>query len=523
MKMTHFITLLALLVAPRPCSAAEWTSLSKALDEPDIHFVTADPASPQRLFAATEKAVYATADGGEHWKRAFSLGSGAPRIRFIRAVRDGAVYAGTDRGLHRSTDGGKHWSLLFQATGEKPNAPLDVLIDPRDPSLLWVATESGLFVLDIRNGLPRRIEEFGRAPVYSLLSRGEALFAATASGIHKSVDAGNIWKPVFAALAAEPVSTTLEQFNVEEITLPAAAPFSSLSYVPGEDAVFAVSSNGLLRGAPASGSWSPVNGQRFESKHITGLAPSASALYVATGKGVYRWDRAEFKEVSEGLATRDVRALSYQANGDYLLAATPQGVYKMVHPELKIDVMPHEMTGPDPRDILKRFDSEPTIADIQNAAIRYAEVHPDKIENWRRAASKRAILPTLSVGADLSQDRNVDVDRGGTGDPDRFIMGPDERSLDWSVGVSWNLGDLIWNDDQTSIDTRSRLMVELRDDVLNDVTHLYYERRRLEIEMALSPTADISLRVEKELKLQELTARIDALTGGYLSRRLECG
>ena len=89
------------------------------------------------------------------------------------------------------------------------------------------------------------------------------------------------------------------------------------------------------------------------------------------------------------------------------------------------------------------------------------------------------------------------------------------------MGFSWNLCNLVWNDDQTSIDTRSRLMVELRNDVLNEVTHLYYERRRLEFEMAMSPVRDLPVELDKEVRLEELTAGIDALTGGYFSRRLQ--
>ncbi|MBI5098349.1 MAG: hypothetical protein HZB30_03800 [Nitrospirae bacterium] len=63
-------------------------------------------------------------------------------------------------------------------------------------------------------------------------------------------------------------------------------------------------------------------------------------------------------------------------------------------------------------------------------------------------------------------------------------------------------------------------MVELRDDILNEVTRLYFERRKMQIEMFLSPHADIKEKTDKELRLQELTSDIDALTGSYLSKRL---
>ena len=205
-------------------------------------------------------------------------------------------------------------------------------------------------------------------------------------------------------------------------------------------------------------------------------------------------------------------------SGD-LYAATSRGVYRFPKPELKFSAEPSgEKLAL--QDLLNHFNNEPTVMEIQRAAIRYAEVYPEKIEAWRHAAMRKAMLPTVSLTGDQGVDHNVDIDRGGTADADKFIVGPSETNRDWHMGVSWDLGDLIWNDDQTSIDTRSKLMVELRGDILNEVTHLYFERRRLQMDTLLYPPKELPLQIEKDLKLQELTADIDALTGGYLTARL---
>ena len=108
--------------------------------------------------------------------------------------------------------------------------------------------------------------------------------------------------------------------------------------------------------------------------------------------------------------------------------------------------------------------------------MRYAEVNPEKIQIGAANALIAPLLPDLSLGYDLGSNENVDLDRGGTGDADQFILGPEERDRQWSVNVGWDVGELIWNPDQTSIDTRSKLMVELRDDLLNQLNHLFYAR-----------------------------------------------
>lgn len=169
------------------------------------------------------------------------------------------------------------------------------------------------------------------------------------------------------------------------------------------------------------------------------------------------------------------------------------------------------------QDVLKKFEGEPTINDVQNAACEYAEVHPDKIKEWRKSANKKAILPNVSVGLDRYVTDYWHWDSGTS--PDTLQKGKD--TVSWDIAMSWDLGDLMWSSDQTAIDVRSKLMVELRDDIMNEVTRTYFERRRLQIEMLASPPKDLRLSLEKELRLQELTADIDALTGNYFSAHIK--
>ena len=63
-------------------------------------------------------------------------------------------------------------------------------------------------------------------------------------------------------------------------------------------------------------------------------------------------------------------------------------------------------------------------------------------------------------------------------------------------------------------------MVQLRNDILDEVTKLYFERRRLAVELERGAFSESEEEL-KHLRLEELTASIDALTGGYMSRRGE--
>ena len=153
---------------------------------------------------------------------------------------------------------------------------------------------------------------------------------------------------------------------------------------------------------------------------------------------------------------------------------------------------------------------ELSIQDIQKEAIKYAEVYPEKISNWRKQARIKALIPELS----LDYDKTVTTALGAS--YDRVQVGP----RDWGLNLKWDLGDLIFSAEQTSIDVRSRLMVQLRDDILNEVTRLYFEYKRLQWELAEN-TPNTKAKKEKELRLEELIALIDGLTNGRLSRSLQ--
>jgi hypothetical protein len=64
-------------------------------------------------------------------------------------------------------------------------------------------------------------------------------------------------------------------------------------------------------------------------------------------------------------------------------------------------------------------------------------------------------------------------------------------------------------------------MVQLRDDILDEVTKLYFERLRVKAELDNLAIEDRKKRFEKELRIAELTANLDALTGGYFSQQIK--
>jgi hypothetical protein len=61
-------------------------------------------------------------------------------------------------------------------------------------------------------------------------------------------------------------------------------------------------------------------------------------------------------------------------------------------------------------------------------------------------------------------------------------------------------------------------VVQLRNDILDELNKIYFERRKVKMELAHFSQQDPKKDLEKRLRLEELTASLDALTGGYFSQ-----
>jgi hypothetical protein len=162
---------------------------------------------------------------------------------------------------------------------------------------------------------------------------------------------------------------------------------------------------------------------------------------------------------------------------------------------------------------------EPSALEVQRAAVRYSNTGNGKIRSWQILSRLKALVPDLSYSIAKSRGNSIDLDRGGTADPDRYITGPETWDKDRDVNLSWDLGEILFSTSQTSIDSRDKLMVELREEIVSEVTRLYFERRRLQMDL-LFEKPDGRKLARLMLEIEERTAQIDGLTGGWFSRRV---
>jgi len=506
----------------------QWEDMSSGIDETGLTVICIDGNDPNVLFAGSSKSIFKSADRGKTWQKVYMVRGTRTAVNdvLVDPVNSSVVYACTQNGLLKSTDAGVTWNKVFEGAGEQERDIRRLFIDRALPTRIYIGTGRGLYVTDDSTRTRTKVRGEISGACVNFLAGGSpesgAIYAASSVGIFKSADGGQSWKRVFVApaQAAEPAEETADDTAADETETASNRVPTSLAFDSTDPhTVYAGTNAGVFVSLDGADTWDKLTTSGLTNNAITSLIVTAdNTLYASTAGGVFALPKpyACWQEIAGGIPSKDIRCLAYDVKNNCVLAASEKGIYAISL--LAAAGSENDSEDAQLRKLLGRFDGEPNVHEIQDAAIRYAEVNKEKIEQWRKGAKQKAILPTLSVGVDHDSHTTSEIYTSAT--RSFWTTGPDDMSTGWDVRVSWDLGDLIWNDDQTSIDVRSRLMVQLRDDILDEVTRLYFERRKVQIDLVTNPPKNLQVRLVKELKLQELTAGIDALTGGWFSKRL---
>jgi hypothetical protein len=161
---------------------------------------------------------------------------------------------------------------------------------------------------------------------------------------------------------------------------------------------------------------------------------------------------------------------------------------------------------------------EPALAELERAALRRGEADAEPVDRLKRTVLGAAALPTVKVTVDRDESRAENLDRYQD-DPDRWGADTD-RGLGVGVSAEWKLGELVFNADEVRVYDLLGDRADRREALLTLLVGYYFERRRLLLTERLAPAATADEAIERRMRIDELTAVIDALTGGLLSRTL---
>jgi hypothetical protein len=158
---------------------------------------------------------------------------------------------------------------------------------------------------------------------------------------------------------------------------------------------------------------------------------------------------------------------------------------------------------------------------VQRDAIRHALAGGARPRRWLRRARHAAWLPRLQLGLGGQQrrDRNLDREVGSAS----ALRAGATHQIAYEIKMSWDLGRLIFDPNTLKVIREAQRIAELREQVVTTVTRLYFERRRLQLQALIQPAFRAQEAVRRRLQIAELTAALDALTGGRFRRALRAG
>lgn len=171
--------------------------------------------------------------------------------------------------------------------------------------------------------------------------------------------------------------------------------------------------------------------------------------------------------------------------------------------------------------VLDQFANEPTVREVQEVAMRYALVSDDVLNGYQRSAKWTKLLPRTRVAYRQVAEDDTAVDVNEVGERDLTVE-DDVQSLTL-VQLEWRLDEMLMGPARIQTIRESARLVNLRDDILDEVTKIYFDRRRVQVDLLMSPPQDARSKATKDLRLEELTANLDALTGGWFSQRTRAG
>lgn len=431
-------------------------------------------------------------------------------VRDLAFASDGALWVASEDGLFRvEPERNGAFEDRSPAPGAAARAVARLAVDGA-----WIAaaTESGVFVSHDGGSWS---EVDGAAP------RGAAsavvLRCAAVCALTWIVD-GGIWQADLEARAGRLAARGARELRVANA--PAGAAPVDLAIVDG--AAFALYEAGLAALEPHSA----LAGRlvRFV------LPPGASArrltsalgrYWLASDRGLLHAERldAAFERAAPPAGWLATSAVA--AEGDAIFVATASGV---VSGRLREGVEPvrarsAESEAPRSSDVARELRA------LHRLVLEHQGLDVERQRRWRDRAARRGRWPSLDLHAGYGGDRGRGVDYDQTftsGSTQNLVDRARDRGDDWDVGLSlqWDLANAVLDGETIDVAREERLWISLRDDVLDEVNQLYFERRRTlrELEGLEDPASLDAARLR--IRAEELAAGLDAWTGGAFSRAL---
>lgn len=163
-------------------------------------------------------------------------------------------------------------------------------------------------------------------------------------------------------------------------------------------------------------------------------------------------------------------------------------------------------------ELIYHWEGEPSIEEIQQAALKYDNCHPDDVDNLIAKMHWSTILPDISFKINKGLQRSESLDYPNLKRDQSYGIDTDD-DFDISFSMDMDLSRFIFHPAEVKVRQHLQNLSERREKLLNTVTKLYFDRREIQINMKYNQYSPEET-FEMIIKLTNLTAIINGMTGG---------
>jgi hypothetical protein len=165
--------------------------------------------------------------------------------------------------------------------------------------------------------------------------------------------------------------------------------------------------------------------------------------------------------------------------------------------------------------------ADPPIDALRAAASALALAEPDRAHSLVVRARLAGWLPEVRGRVDRHFARSESVDLGSASAPLAPVGIDTDNDVRYELRATWDLSRLVFNPDEIGAQFQALRTADARREVESLVIRLYFDRRRLKAELSAADAVATGMplsAVRLELRVGEIEAELDALTGGAFTR-----
>lgn len=519
-----------------------------------------------QIFIGTGNGVLVSKDEGKTWEdfstnQLLKNNNGLSFINWIFINKENnKIYIATTFGAYYSELNVPNWHKLFESTktGAKDITSLsedndlsDEEIDSSDSeseddyltggqvnsvtvtkNQIYLSTNDGFWLCanNLENECKRLNEGLepnnvsGNHEAFYTLKANNELFLASSNGIYLFDDRNLAWQNISEGIQKLPDG----RINARHL------------HVDNEQSLWAACGSGIYKSSDYGKFWeNKSNGIRKNAEGFQGafyFVELNDTLYATTESGVYSYSKENdfWNDLTDGIRTKESTKNVYWLAKlkDNLYTATDEGLF--VLGEVKQEEQNSKVTlkGKIEADFADLNELEPSVIEVQKQALKFSSLPTtNDYKRYRLQARLRNLVPRVGVDLNstgtstnyLQSDKGISTDVSLKND---FNAGRTTRyqrdgKAFKQLSVLWNTDRFFYDDEIRYILNQSRLTANIKENLLDDVTRIYFQRRRLQLENLHSLPKDEIDKLSAELQIAELTGQLDSRTGGWFTKEIK--